>query len=181
MGRGIDVNKTPKHIIMAKRIITKIGDIFSVALNNGNQRFFQYIANDYSQLNSSVIRVFKKEYPAEYEINPEEVVNDKVDFYAHAILKFGIIEGVWHKVGKCPNVGDTGNILFRMYRSDAVDHKNRIWEAWFINNDERFDIGVLSESFRNRSDIGLVFPAKDIVGRIRDGRMPGTMFWPEEY
>ena len=72
---------------MAKRIITKIGDIFSVALNNGNQRFFQYIANDYSQLNSSVIRVFKKEYPAEYELNSEEVVKYEVDFYAHAIFQ----------------------------------------------------------------------------------------------
>lgn len=45
---------------MAKRIVTKIGDIFSVTLKNGKQRFFQYIANDYSQLNSSVIRVFRK-------------------------------------------------------------------------------------------------------------------------
>lgn len=47
---------------MAKRIITKIGDIFSVVLNNGNQRFFQYIANDYSQLNSSVIRMSQTAY-----------------------------------------------------------------------------------------------------------------------
>ena len=166
---------------MAKRIITKIGDIFSVALNNGNQRFFQYIANDLSCLNSSVIRVFKREYSEECELRPEEVVDDDVDFYAHTVLKWGIVDGYWQKKGKCLNVGDTGNILFRMYRSDAVDHKNRIWEAWFINNDERFDIGVLSESFRNRSDLGLVFPTKDIIGRIRDGRMPGTMFWPEEY
>jgi len=166
---------------MAKRIITKIGDIFSVALNNGNQRFFQYIANDYSQLNSSVIRVFKKEYPAEYELNSEEVVKDEVDFYAHVILKFGIIEGAWQKVGKNQDVGDTENILFRMYCSDAADHKDRLWYAWYINNDNRFDVGVLSESFRKVSDIGLVFSAKDIIGRIKDGRMPGTMFWPEEY
>ena len=166
---------------MAKRIVTKIGDIFSVALNNGNQRFFQYIANDYSQLNSSVIRVFKKEYPAEYELNSEEVVKDEVDFYAHVILKFGIIEGAWQKVGKSQDVGDTENILFRMYCSDAVDHKDRLWYAWYINNDNRFDVGVLSESFRKVSDIGLVFSAKSIIGRIKDGRMPGTMFWPEEY
>ena len=35
---------------MAKRIVTKIGDIFSVTLDNGNLRFFQYIANDSSCL-----------------------------------------------------------------------------------------------------------------------------------
>lgn len=45
---------------MAKRIVTKIGDIFSVTLDNGNLRFFQYIANDSSCLGGSVIRVFKK-------------------------------------------------------------------------------------------------------------------------
>lgn len=82
---------------MAKRIITKIGDIFSVALNNGNQRFFQYIANDYSQLNSSVIRVFKREYSEECELRPEEVVDDGVDFYAHTVLKWGIVDGYWQK------------------------------------------------------------------------------------
>ena len=67
---------------MAKRIVTKIGDIFSVTLDNGNLRFFQYVANDLTNLNSSVIRVFKKEYPKGYELNPEEVVSDDVDFYA---------------------------------------------------------------------------------------------------
>ena len=74
---------------MAKRIVTKIGDIFSVTLDNGNLRFFQYIANDWTDLNSSVIRVFKKEYPKGYELNPEEVVSDDVDFYAHTILRMG--------------------------------------------------------------------------------------------
>lgn len=164
----------------AKKIVTKIGDIFSVTLNNGKQRFFQYIANDLSCLNSSVIRVFKREYSEECELRPEEVVDDDVDFYAHTVLKWGIVDGYWQKKGKCLNVGDTENILFRMYHSDAVDHKDRLWYAWYINKD-RFDVGFLSESFREESDIGLVIPAKAIVGRIRNGRMPGTMFWPEEY
>ncbi len=74
---------------MAKRIVTKIGDIFSVTLDNGNLRFFQYIANDWTDLNSSVIRVFKKEYPRGYELNPEEVVSDDVDFYAIQYFGWG--------------------------------------------------------------------------------------------
>lgn len=78
---------------MAKRVVTKIGDVFSVTLDNGNLRFFQYIANDLSCLNSSVIRVFKKEYPKEYVLKPEEVVSDNIDFYSHTILKFGISDG----------------------------------------------------------------------------------------
>ena len=165
---------------MAKRIITKIGDIFCVPLDNGKLRFFQYIANDLSCLNSSVIRVFKKEYSAEYVLKPEEVVNDDVDFYAHTVLRWGIVEGRWKKVGKCQDVGDTKNILFRAYLSDAVDHKERIWYAWYING-ENFTIGKLTEYYRYKSDIGLVIPGSAIVGRKKDGKMPGTIFWPEEY
>ena len=165
---------------MAKRIVTKIGDIFSVTLDNGNLRFFQYIANDSSNLNSSVIRVFKREYPVEYKFIPDEVVNDEVDFYAHTVLKFGIVDGAWQKVGKCQNVGDTENILFRMYLKDAANYVDRIWYAWYINK-ERFTIGKLSEEYREKSDIGLVLPYTDIVSRIKVGVMPGTMFLRSEH
>lgn len=165
---------------MAKRVVTKIGDVFSVTLDNGNLRFFQYIANDLSCLNSSVIRVFKKEYPKEYVLKPEEVVSDNIDFYSHTILKFDISDGAWQKVGNCQNVGDTENILFRMYLSDAASHKDRIWYAWYINK-ERFTIGKLSKDIRVKSDIGLVFPYDDIVMSIKEGKMRGTMFEVEEY
>ena len=63
-----------------KRIVTRIGDIFSVTLDNGKLRFFQYIAKDISCLNSPVIRVFKREYPAGYILNADEVVADEVVF-----------------------------------------------------------------------------------------------------
>ena len=48
---------------MAKRIVTKMGDIFCVEIDNGYKRFFQYIINDIEALNSSVIRVFKTIIP----------------------------------------------------------------------------------------------------------------------
>ncbi len=165
---------------MAKRIVTKIGDIFSTTLDNGNLRFFQYIANDWTDLNSSVIRVFKKEYPKGYEPNPEEVVSDDVDFYAHTILRMGVEDGDWQKVGKCENVGDTDNILFREVRKDAVNHNERIWKAWYINK-EWFTIGKLTDDFRDKSDIGSVWVSSAIVYRIRNGVFPGTAFWPEEH
>jgi hypothetical protein len=45
------------------RIRTKIGDVFSVPLDNINKKYFQYIPNDLTQLNSDVIRAFVKRYP----------------------------------------------------------------------------------------------------------------------
>ena len=165
---------------MAKRIVTKIGDIFSVTLDNGNLRFFQYIANDWTDLNSSVIRVFKKEYPRGYELDPEEVVSDDVDFYAHTILRMGVADGDWQKVGKCKDVGDTDNILFREVTKSAVDHKERIWHAWYINK-EWFTIGKLTSDFRAKSDIGSVWVSSAVAYRIRNGVFPGTAYWPEEH
>jgi len=65
----------------------KIGDVFSVKLDDKNKKFFQYIANDLTQLNSDVIRSFKQKYPI--DDNPElaRIVEDEVDFYAHCILR----------------------------------------------------------------------------------------------
>ena len=165
---------------MSKRIVTKIGDIFRVWLDNGNQRFFQYVANDVTCLNSSVIRVFKKEYPADYSLKAEEIVEDEVDFYAHTVLKAGIVENAWEKVGKSPKTGDTEHIMFRMYEYNATDHKDRIWAMWQINKDEVI-IGKLTEHYRKCSDIGLVFSYLRIVGRIKTGKYPGSHFNADEH
>ena len=96
-----------------KRIITRIGDIFCIEIDNEYKCYFQYIAKDMSQLNSSVIRVFKRHYPMDYEYDEQEVLNDEVNFYAHTILRIGIDNGTWYKVGKSKEVGDLTKILFR--------------------------------------------------------------------
>ena len=45
------------------RVVTKVGDVFSVKLDNEVKKYFQLIAFDLTQLNSDVIRAFKKVYP----------------------------------------------------------------------------------------------------------------------
>lgn len=128
-------------------------------------------------------------YSRSWYIEPEEVVLDEVDFYAHTVLRWGITEGGWQKVSNCKDLGDTENILFRDFSRDYIlrdclkmenDHKERIWEAWFINQ-EWFTIGKLTEEFRLKSDIGPVFPYTDIIARIKNGVYPGTAYWPEEH
>ncbi len=44
------------------RVVTKVGDVFSVKLDNEVKKYFQLIAFDLTQLNSDVIRAFKKVY-----------------------------------------------------------------------------------------------------------------------
>lgn len=76
---------------MTKRIVTKIGDVFCAEIDNRIKRYFQYIVNDMEQLNSSVIRVFKTHYPMEHKPVCDEVVKDEVEFYAHTVLRAGIL------------------------------------------------------------------------------------------
>ena len=46
-----------------KRANTRIGDVFSVKMDNNKKKYLQYVISDLTQLNSDVIRVFKTEYP----------------------------------------------------------------------------------------------------------------------
>lgn len=43
-----------------KKVITRIGDVFCIQINDSYKQYFQFIAKDMTQLNSSVIRVFEK-------------------------------------------------------------------------------------------------------------------------
>ncbi|MEO0627577.1 MAG: hypothetical protein AAFY91_11365, partial [Bacteroidota bacterium] len=45
-----------------RRVITKVGDIFSVEIDQWHKKFFQFVALDLLQLNSDVIRVFKSKF-----------------------------------------------------------------------------------------------------------------------
>ena len=93
---------------MAKRIVTKIGDVFCVEIGNEYKCFFQYIEKDLEQLNSSVIRAFKTRYPMDYKPVIEDIVKDEILFYKHTILRVGIEDGAWYKVGKSKELGLDG-------------------------------------------------------------------------
>lgn len=160
---------------MATRIVTKIGNIFCINVEGKYLRYFQYIANDLSQLNSSVIRVFKKKYPIDYEFNAEEVVEDEVELYAHTILSQGIREGLWTKVGKSKNVGAFENIIFKgkmLVKSYLAveEEKSFEWAIWRING-ERIRLGyVLPAEFKQGAFVGGVAPAKWVWERIVAGK-----------
>lgn len=97
---------------MAKRIVTRIGDVFSVRVDGNCKYYFQYIANDMSQLNSSVIRIFCKKYPIDYEPVIDDIIKDKVLFYSHTVLSVGIRLGYWEKVGKHNDIGHPEDAFF---------------------------------------------------------------------
>jgi len=127
----------------AKRIRTKIGDVFSVKVSESDIKYFQLIAFDLTMLNSDVIRAFKKVYTLDEHPTLSEIVNGEVEFYAHCVTNFGPKLSLWEKVGSIADVGDTSHILFRDTRDWArepgeepiqISHR---WYVWHIN-DKKF-------------------------------------------
>lgn len=158
---------------MAK-VITKIGDVFSVKLDNRRKKYFQLIAFDSTQLNSDVIRAFKQVYSDDITQNISDIVNGEVDFYAHCVTKFGIKMELWEKVGNSAEVGDITKMLFRDtndYGTGLGDEIIRIsnnWYVWHIN-EEFIDVGSLVGE-NQKAEIGIIINPYAIVERIKTGK-----------
>ena len=162
---------------MAKRIVTKIGDIFCVDFQDGTKGYFQYIANDRTQLTSSVIRAFKTHYPVDMKISMDEIVQDEVAFYSHTILRAGVAENAWYKVGKSQDLGidELKEVIFSQTlecRSDIlkcvwVDPLTN-WYIWHIN-EEMDNIGILPRYLHNVVELGVIKSYLDIVTRMKYG------------
>lgn len=95
-----------------KRIRTSIGNVFSGKISENEKKYFQLIVFDLTQLNSDVIRAFKKVYGINEQPPLSEIINGEVEFYAHCVTLFGAKLQLWEKVGSIPDVGDIKHIIF---------------------------------------------------------------------
>lgn len=151
------------------RVNTKVGDIFSVLIEGVGKKYLQYVISDLMQLNSNVIRSFKKVYPINSEPFLSEIVKGEIEFYAHCVTKWGVKLGFWEKVGNITEVGQTDHILFR----DTNDYGKKItvsenWYVWHINDENFTTIGKLEGEDR-KAEIGIVMPPESIVHRMKTG------------
>jgi len=158
----------------------KIGDVFSVKLDDKNKKFFQYIANDLTQLNSDVIRSFKQKYPI--DDNPElaRIVEDEVDFYAHCILKIGVKMKVWDVWGNSQELGKLNDVLFRGTSDSGSRPGEQIlvsnkWYIWKINDLNFTSVGKL-EGENRKAELGVVVNPYDIKDRMITGSY--NFFYP---
>jgi hypothetical protein len=164
-----------------KRTVSRIGDIFSVALDYKKRKYFQVIAFDSAQLNSSVIRVFRKEHDQTESPSLSDIVHDEVYFYAHCSTKLGVKLNLWQKVGNVMEVGSLDDIVFR--GTNDYGHKlgeepvkiSTNWYVWKINDEKITRVGKLVGSNRS-AEIGVVVNPYDIVNRIKTGEY--NFFYP---
>lgn len=150
------------------RANTKIGDVFSVKIDNSSKKYFQYIVSDLTQLNSDVIRTFKEIYPL--NANPEltDIVKGEVEFYAHCVTKLGLKMKFWEMVGNIADVGDFQEVIFRSSGDNPQTKISQNWWVWKINEEQK-PVGKL-EGENRRSEIGSVIPPDSIVHRILTGK-----------
>ena len=163
------------------RVYTKIGDVFSVQIDEQHKKFFQLIAFDLLQLNSDVIRAFEETYPIDSKPKLSDIVNGKVSFYAHCVTKWGVKMNLWEKVENIKDVGDIRNILFRTSADagkkvgeEGVKVSNR-WYVWRIGDKDFTYVGELEGENRN-AELGIVVNPYDIVDRIKTGKY--NFFYP---
>ncbi|MCF8381674.1 MAG: hypothetical protein K9H49_19020 [Bacteroidales bacterium] len=165
-----------------RRASTKLGDVFSVKIDNRNKKYFQLIAFDLTQLNSDVIRAFKKTYPSSE--NPElfEIINDEVDFFAHCVTKLGLKMNLWEKVGNTQEIGNTNDILFRGtndYGVKSGEEPIKIsnnWYVWRINDKKFTQVGKL-EGINRNAEIGIIINPLGIIELLKGNKYP--VFYPD--
>ena len=157
---------------MIKRVkATKVGDVFEVKISDTQKKYMQYIASDLTQLNSDVVRGFAKKYKIEEKPTLEEIVFDKVEFYAHCDSRHGIRMEYWTLYGNSPDVGDVNEPIFRSTNDDNRVVISYNWYIWHINGEfmhVRNDDPRLKKAY-----YGPVFAAKHIYERVIDGYMGG--------
>ncbi|MBU0474660.1 MAG: hypothetical protein KKF62_10910 [Bacteroidetes bacterium] len=150
------------------RVYTKIGDIFSAEIDDTSKKYLQYVARDLTQLNSDVIRVFEEIYPIDFTPDLSNVIKGKVEFYAHCVIKWGVKQKYWEKVGSNSEIGKV-EILFKSSGDEGnpdikVSHD---WWIWKINEEQK-RVGKLLGN-NQKAEIGSVITADSIIHRMRTG------------
>jgi len=159
------------------RIVIKVGDIFSVKIDDNYKRYFQYITNDLTQLNSNVIRAFKKAYPININPDVSEIIKDEIEFYAHCIVKLGLKMSIWERIGNTTEIGNTTDILFR----DTNDYGTKVgeepikvshkWYIWRVNDKEFTRVGKLKGEDRKAYN-GIVMNPLGIKELLKGNKYP---------
>lgn len=144
-------------ITMKKRITIRVGDVFCAEIDGQHKCYFQYITNDISQLNSQVIRVFRKHYALNYTPVIEDIVSDDIMFYAHTYIRAGYQNDAWYKIGHSKNLGETDNIFFRLFGDK--------WYTWKCNKPYQYHEELPEEC--EKYDLGWMYSYISIMRKIR--------------
>lgn len=149
-----------------KRTKISVGDVFQVALDNGKYKYFQYLLDDATQLNSNVIGCFPGEFESEVDIS--KVIDGEFETYIHCVLPLGLKLGYWRRIGNFA-LKLNCDIVFR----DSSDYGNpeiifsQKWWIWKPNEPQKY-IGDIQRDYAN-SFVGIVVNPSSVVHMIKTG------------
>lgn len=130
----------------------KVGDVFVVPIDEAHKKYFQYLGVDTIELGGHLIRVFRKKYPLNMELNPRDVIDDEVDFHAHVILQFGVKDGTWQKVGNVKEIKQVDVV----FKTDSFVDTSSIWHIPYPERGkEDKKIDALAEEQKKTTQTGV--------------------------
>ena len=138
-------------------------------MDESTVRFFQYVADDRSQLDSNVVRAFQETHDAQESPDLQRIASGEVHFHAHVFLATGVEQGFWRKIGHAKPPSKVG-VLFRD-SNDYGDPAVKVSRDWYVwKTSSRFkDVGELKPRYQE-AEIGVVVPPESLVHRMRNGR-----------
>lgn len=175
---------------MAKRTVTRIGDIFCAEIDNEYKCYFQYVGKDSCMLGGALIRVFRKKYTLDANPDLMDVIKGEIGFYTYTFIQIGTKLGAWYKVGKAPILDQDclSNLIFGDPRSFLTDRRTFLsypvnpFEHWFVRKyKESFeDIGRLPDCLKGFIEWDGVHPYSAVRGRIKYGYFLWTTYFYSE-
>lgn len=163
---------------MAKKVSPRIGDVFSIVIDNEYKAYFQYICDDYTQVCPHIVRVFRKRFPIVHVFNANEVLKGDILFYVHAPLEHGVSLKVWEIVANylpeeinyedfifCEGVYEADSLTDgSMFKNDPLSH----WRIWTVSGYKK-NVGMLPQHLIEKVELGRPFTYRSIIERIKLG------------
>lgn len=151
----------------------KVGEVFSVSLDDNKLGYFQYLENDRTMLQSAVIRAFQGTFPQTDPQSLHEFVDLDTAFHAHVFLQAGVTLGIWRKVGRIP-LPDLSDVVYRASwdysNPEVIVSKN--WYIWRAN-EPYLEVGRLPAKYQS-AEIGIVKAPQEIAARMLTGHYAGS-------
>lgn len=137
-------------------------------------------------MNGAVIRIFKTRYDRDYNPDIDTIVSDKVMFYTHALLKDGLDNGTWYKIGSSMELGvnDMAEVLFGKTRQNIyIDcttpvqsieiDRLKYWLIWNVNKPKQ-ELNNISTDISSKLYPGGIYPYSYILDVAEYGYYKNT-------
>lgn len=148
----------------------EIGDVFEVPVSGG-KKYMQFIGDDWHQLNSSVIRVFKKIHSKDTVYDLSLLEDDEEEFCVHVVdIRQGEKENLWHKVANEEVVGADNKVFFKGSHDlgNPEVKVSKDWYVWQFGEDGSQEVSQQDEIL-DHAYVELIMQPKRVYEMIENG------------